>query len=497
MKCLKCQFNNPAESSFCVKCGTPLAGQKADIDPQTKTLETPLKKLSRGTVISGRYEVIEELGKGGMGSVYRVEDKRIHEEVALKLIKPEIAAEKTTLERFNNELKLARRIAHRNVCKMFDLDEEDGRHYITMEYVRGEDLKSTIRRVGPLGTGKAVSIAKQVCEGLTEAHRVGIVHRDLKPGNIMLDRDGNARIMDFGIARSIRAQGITGAGVMIGTPEYMSPEQAEAKEVDQRSDIYSLGVVLYEMVTGRIPFEGETALSVALKHKTEIPPDPKSSNAQVPGDLCRLILKCLEKQKARRYQTVQELFSDLNRIEEGIPTSERIAPKSQAATSKTGTVSFSFKKLFLPPAIVLGVVIIFFLGVWLFGPKKEHLPATIGESSTAITVGEMSIDPGFEDEEFLKRAFIISGDRKPPLRREGLEPVYPQDAKDKKVEGTVILCVRIDEKGLIEDIRVSRTIPLLDQAAVDSIKNWKYEPVIVEGRAVPAVFSVRVRFKLE
>lgn len=257
--------------------------------------------------------------------------------------------------RFGNELRLARRIAHRNVCKMFDLDEEDGKHYITMEYVRGEDLKSTIKRVGPLGTGKAIAIAKQVCEGLAEAHRLGVIHRDLKPGNIMIDREGNARIMmNFGIARSTRAQGITDTGVMIGTPEYMSPEQAEAKEVDRRSDIYSLGVVLYEMVTGRIPFEGETALSVALKHKTEIPPDPKSINTQVPGDLCRLILRCLEKEKARRYQTNQELFSDLNRIEEGIPTSERIAPKSQTGTSKTGTVSFSFKKLFLPPAIVLG-----------------------------------------------------------------------------------------------------------------------------------------------
>lgn len=207
-------------------------------------------------MFANRYQIIEELGHGGMGIVYKALDTKIGEKIALKLIKPEIGLDKKTIERFNNELKLARKIRHKNVCQMFDLGEEKGAYFITMEYVHGEDLKQLIRKVGRLSAGQAILVAKQVCEGLEEAHRLGVVHRDLKPQNIMVDQEGNARIMDFGIARSLHARGITGAGVMIGMPEYMSPEQVEGKEVDQRSDFYSLGVILYEMVTGRVPFEG-------------------------------------------------------------------------------------------------------------------------------------------------------------------------------------------------------------------------------------------------
>jgi serine/threonine-protein kinase len=220
INCPKCHFDNLDDTVYCGKCATPLPSSEEI--PVTKTLETPTEELTRGTIFANRYEIIEELGKGGMGKVYRVEDKKIKEEVALKLIKPEIASDKKTIERFSNELKLARKIRHENVCQMYDINEEEGTHYITMEYIAGEDLKSFIRRSRLLTVGKAISIAKQVCEGLSEAHRLGVVHRDLKPQNIMIDKEGNARIMDFGIARSIKGKGITGAGMMIGTPEYMS-----------------------------------------------------------------------------------------------------------------------------------------------------------------------------------------------------------------------------------------------------------------------------------
>ena len=263
MKCPKCQFENPTDSSFCAKCGTQIKPSKEKFFSSTETLKTPIKELATGTIFAGRYEVIEELGKGGMGKVYKVFDKKIKEKVALKLLKPEIASDEETIGRFSNELKFARKIAHRNVCRMHDLGEEQGTHYITMEYVSGEDLKSTILRVGQLSVGKTISTIKQVCEGLAEAHRLGVVHRDLKPQNIMIDKEGNAKIMDFGIARSLKAKGITDAGVMIGTPEYMSPEQVEGKEADQRADIYALGVILYEMLTGHVPFEGDTPFSVA------------------------------------------------------------------------------------------------------------------------------------------------------------------------------------------------------------------------------------------
>ncbi len=249
-ECPKCQTENTSDSQFCKKCATPLLHDMEITESFTKTLETPIQELTTGSTFAGRYQIIEELGKGGMGRVYKALDKETNEKIALKLIKPEIASDKKTIERFRNELTTARKIGHRNVCRMYDLNKDKDNYYITMEYVSGGDLKRFIRRSKRLDMETAISIAKQICEGLAEAHNLGIVHRDLKPNNIMIDDNGNARIMDFGIARMVKGKGITGSGVMIGTPEYMSPEQVEAKEIDQRSDIYSLGVVLYEMTTG-------------------------------------------------------------------------------------------------------------------------------------------------------------------------------------------------------------------------------------------------------
>ncbi len=219
-KCPKCDTDNPADSKYCKECATPLHSEKEI--PVTKTLETPTEELTRGTTFAGRYEIIEVLGKGGMGKVYRALDKKLNEEVALKLITPEIASDKKTLARFSNELKIARKITHKNVGRMYELMEEKGTHFITMEYVPGQDLKGLIKQSRQLTAGTAINIAKHVCEGLAEAHGLGVVHRDLKPQNIMIDKEGNSRIMDFGIARSLKAKGITGAGVMIGTPEYMT-----------------------------------------------------------------------------------------------------------------------------------------------------------------------------------------------------------------------------------------------------------------------------------
>jgi len=381
MKCPKCHFENLDDSKFCKECGTQIISSK-DI-PLTETLETPIEELTRGTTFADRYEIIEELGKGGMGKVYRVEDTKAKEEIALKLIKPEIAADKKTINRFRNELTTARKIRHKNICGMYDLGEEKGTHYITMEYVPGEDLKSFIRRSGQLAVGTTIRISKQVCEGLSEAHRLGVVHRDLKPSNIMIDKEGNARIMDFGIARSLKEKGITGAGMMVGTPEYMSPEQVEGKEADQRADIYSLGVILYEMVTGRVPFEGETPLSIAVKHKTEPPPDPKELNAQISEDFSRLILKFMEKDKENRYQSAEEILSELNRIEEGIPTSERVVPKKNPLTSKEITVTFGLKKLFIPALVIFAIAIAVVI-IWQFLPEKEVVPFPIDKTSIAV-----------------------------------------------------------------------------------------------------------------
>ena len=321
MNCPQCAFENPADSRFCSRCGSRITPSgKITI---TKDGIHPIEKEFKvGSTFAGRYLIIEELGKGGMGSVYKVLDKEVDEKIALKFLNPEVAANEKTITRFRNELKTARKISHKNVCRIYDLSKKEGFYYITMEYVSGDDLKHVVRMMGQLSIGKALFIAKQICEGLAEAHQLGVVHRDLKPQNIMIDKEGNSRIMDFGIARSLEAKGITEAGVMIGTPEYMSPEQAEAMEVDQRSDIYSLGVILYEMVTGEVPFKGETALIIAMKQMSETPKDPKAINADIPDELSRVILNCLEKKKEKRYEYVEELLSELTRIMR--PKTERI-----------------------------------------------------------------------------------------------------------------------------------------------------------------------------
>jgi serine/threonine protein kinase len=375
-KCPKCDFANTADSKFCKECGTHLFPSEGPQVAKTLTLETKPEGLTRGTVFAGRYEILEELGGGGMGKVYRVYDRKLEEEVALKLIRPEIAAGRKAIERFRNEIKISRKITHKNVCRMHDLGEAEGTSFITMEYVRGGDLKSLLHRTKTLPVGTALSIARQMAEGLAEAHGLGVVHRDLKPGNIMIDKEGNAKIMDFGIARSLLGKGLTGEGAIIGTPEYMSPEQVEGKEADQRADIYSLGIILFEMVTGTVPFEGDTAFAVALKHKDEQPESPKKLNPQIPDDLSHLILKCLEKNRDGRYQGAGEMLSELTKIEQGMQSTAKVVPKRKPVTSREVTAKFSLRKLFIP-ALALAAIAVLIILVFLVinrQPSNQLIP---------------------------------------------------------------------------------------------------------------------------
>ncbi len=375
MKCSKCDFDNSEASRFCSNCGTQLMPvpsvpepvSSAEMDSNhTKTLHSPMKRLKRGRVFAERYEVIEELGEGGMGIVYKVFDRKIEENVALKVLAPEIAGDEKTIERFRNELKLARKISHRNVCRMYDLSEEEKTQFITMEFVPGENLKSLIKRIGQLSKTKAISIAKQVCEGLTEAHRLGVVHRDLKPQNIMVDGEGNARIMDFGIARSIRTKSITETGMIIGTPEYMSPEQVEGIGVDHRSDLYSLGVILFEMLTGQVPFRGDTPLSVILKHKTEPAPDPRNYDNQIPFQISRMILKCMEKEKNKRYQTAESLLAVIVEIEKTLTTTVKagLGEKQKLIGMLKSRKSILFAVLAFLVVALLVTVLFFYPGIF-------------------------------------------------------------------------------------------------------------------------------------
>jgi eukaryotic-like serine/threonine-protein kinase len=269
--------------------------------------------LPIGSILANRYEILQMLGEGGMGAVYKARDNELDRAIALKVIRPELASNTEILQRFKQELVLARQVTDRNIIRIFDLGEAEGIRFITMEYVEGTSLYQILKEQGKLPAKEAAEIIGQALKGLMAAHREGVIHRDLKPGNIMRDKQGRILVMDFGLARSLESDGMTKTGAVLGTMEYMSPEQALGGELDPRSDLFTVGLIFFELLTGKMPFKAETALASLLKRVHERAVPISKLDSQVPVEVGRIVAKCLEREPALRYQTAQEMIEDLEK----------------------------------------------------------------------------------------------------------------------------------------------------------------------------------------
>jgi eukaryotic-like serine/threonine-protein kinase len=295
-----------------VDVGVPGRSPAPRSGPRASRLQVSAPILQTNDVLGGRYEILQLLGEGGMGAVYKARDRELDRFVALKLIRPELAANPSILARFKQELLLSREVTHKNVIRIYDLGDADGVKFITMEFVEGQDLRSLIQEKKKFPPEEAVELMQQVCRALEAAHTLGIIHRDLKPQNIMRDQTGRILVMDFGLARMVEGDGMTQTGALVGTMEYMSPEQALGKDLDQRSDLFSMGLILYELLTGVMPFKAESAVASLIKRNQERASPVSDHDGTIPGALSNIVSKCLERDPNLRYQTATEFLRDLD-----------------------------------------------------------------------------------------------------------------------------------------------------------------------------------------
>jgi tetratricopeptide (TPR) repeat protein/TolB-like protein/predicted Ser/Thr protein kinase len=406
MQCSLCRAENPPNAAVCTKCSTPLPTRDpiADATLADGTLnEGPTPRGTSawsvaitpspgapyaqgtelvGTLLAERYEILELLGQGGMGAVYKARDTELERFVALKLIRADLAGNPEILRRFKQELILAREVTHRNVIRIFDLGQAKGFKFITMEFVEGRDLRAVIREKQEISPEETVPIISQVCRALESAHAAGVVHRDLKPQNIMLDAKDRVYVMDFGIAHSLETPGMTQTGALMGTPEYMSPEQAKGQKVDPRSDLFALGIIFYEMLTGISPFKADTALATLLKRTQERPPTPAEVDPTIPQAISDVVMKCLEIDRDCRYSTAREILEDLG---QEMPTSVRTVATRLVIPVPQAEKVLPFVRYRVWIAGGAAVVLLAVLGITFGGkvfPAKS--PAPVEQASLAI-----------------------------------------------------------------------------------------------------------------
>ena len=452
---------------------------------------SPVSDERRKRVLAGRYEIESLLGQGGMARVFRGTDRVLGRTVAIKVLSPQFAGDEQFVARFRREAQAAAALNHPNIVSVYDTGDQGDVHFIVMEYVEGRTLRDVIRNEGPLLPERGTEIAEAVARAVSSAHQAGLVHRDIKPGNIMLTRDGEVKVMDFGIARTSTGDTLTQTAAVLGTASYLSPEQAQGLPVDARSDIYSLGCVLFEMLTARAPFAGDSPVAIAYKHVKEDPVPPSRINPDVPGSLDAVILKCMAKNPVNRYQTAQELRQDLERAAQGLPilaTPVMPGDATEVLTAPVGAGQTAVMKG-VPPdeeegrggrwwLVALGVILAlaalgvaaFFLVRSLLPPPTElvTVPDVVGEpEEDAVATLE---DAGFEvqvDEEFneeVQRGLVIEQD--PP-------------ANDRVEEGTevAILVSRGPPPEAVPDV-----VGLTEDEAREALEDAGFEVGTVTDR---------------
>jgi len=366
MRCPSCSAEVQDSVRFCSSCGKVLPSSEMDTmaEPSDRRTASDAKpgtpsgisssggmrrsvtssqrmgRFAPGTIFAERYRIIGLLGKGGMGEVYRADDLTLDQTVALKFLPEKVAADEARLERFLNEVRVARQISHPNVCRLYDIGQVDGQHFISMEYIDGEDLASLLRRIGRLPIDKALEIARQMCAGLAAAHEKGVLHRDLKPANIMIDGQGKVRIADFGLARA--AEGLQDSKSIEGTPAYMAPEQFAGKGESVKSDLYSLGLVLYEMLTGKPAFKADSIPELVRMHREKAPANPSTIISDMDPVVEKVVLRCLDKDPALRPASALAVSAALpggDPLAAALAAGETPSPEMVAAAGDEGALS--------------------------------------------------------------------------------------------------------------------------------------------------------------
>jgi eukaryotic-like serine/threonine-protein kinase len=369
---------------------TPLPGKPA---PRAQPrVQKNSSMLEPGALLGQRYEVLQILGEGGMGAVYKARDVELNRMVALKVIRPDLAGNQAIIDRFKQELLLATQVTHKNVIRIYDLSEADGMKFITMEFVEGEDLRGLMQKKGKLAPEEAVEIMQQTCRALEAAHSAGIIHRDLKPQNIMRDKTGRILVMDFGLARTLEGDGMTQTGALVGTMDYMSPEQALGKDLDQRSDLFAMGLIFYELLTGKMPYKADSVVASLLKRTQERAAPVSSHDNTIPGPLSNIVGKCMEPDVKLRYQSSAEILADLDAWQGGRAAATLNFPSSSRPWGQT-----------IPWHWIGGAVAVLVLAItgFLYRDKLFNSPAGRVPSGPVVSLAILpfrnaSGDPGLD-----------------------------------------------------------------------------------------------------